>query len=69
MKNEFIEFQEITLFPDVTDNTRITYIKRDSIIRISAAHKDEPEFSLIYVDKGHPVMVKMTVKEVFNLLG
>jgi|JI9StandDraft_1071089.scaffolds.fasta_scaffold01544_29 hypothetical protein len=68
MKNEFIEFQEVTFFPDVTDNTRITYIKRDSIIRVSAAHKDEPELSLIYIDNGHPVMVKMTVKEVFNLL-
>lgn len=66
MNSEFIEFQEVVY--GSSEDARITYIKRDSIIRVSAAHKDEPEFSLIYVDKGHPVMVKMTVKEVFNLL-
>ena len=66
MNSEFIEFQEVVY--GSSEDARITYIKRDSIIRVSAAHKDEPEFSLIYVDKGHPVMVKMTVKEVSNLL-
>lgn len=66
MNSEFIEFQEVVY--GSSEDVRITYIKRDSIIRVSAAHKDEPEFSLIYVDKGHPVMVKMTVKEIMKLL-
>lgn len=66
MNSEFIEFQEVVY--GSSEDVRITYIKRDSIIRVSSAHKDEPEFSLIYVDKGHPVMVKMTVKEIMKLL-
>ena len=68
MKNkEFIEFEELS-FNGEKDVIRKCLIRKSSIYKVTQSYKDTPESSFIFVENGHPVMVRMTVPEIMELL-